>query len=242
MENLKINNIDAMIENNHILKDLAFNFEKNKIYAILGPNGSGKTSLFKAVLGQIKYTGNISIDGISLNNKKNQNDSLKRIGTVMPFPDEYNNTKVYELFKEHLFYYTYQNQDVISLLNKINLKITSETKMSQLSLGMKQKLNIAMAISHNPDILLLDEPFNGLDVNGIEVLKEIVKDFVKNDKIVLISSHTIYELENLIDEFIILNNGHLICTNNMKTILNKNFKSLDIYYKEVIGGQDERNF
>lgn len=106
---------------------------------------------------------------------------------------------------------------------------------------MKQKLNIAMAISHNPEILLLDEPFNGLDLNAIEILKNIVRNFVENDKIVLISSHTISELENLIDEFIILNDGKLICSSTYSNI-HMNVGNLDMYYKKIIGGKNDKNF
>ncbi len=128
------------------------------------------------------------------------------------------------------------NLNIDKLLNYVDLNVSLETKISDLSLGMKQKLNIAIALSHNPDILLLDEPFNGLDRSGISKLKNIIKNFKKADKVVIISSHSFRELDDVIDSVIVLDNGKVISADDISFFSSKNINNIEEYFEMVKRG------
>ena len=130
----------------------------------------------------------------------------------------------------------HENVDIIELLNYVDLNISLKTKISELSLGMKQKLNIAIALSHRPDILLLDEPFNGLDRTGISKLKNIIKEFRKSNKVVIISSHSFRELDDIIDRVVVLDNGKVISTDDISSFPSKNIRNLEEYFEIVKKG------
>lgn len=155
----------------------------------------------------------------------------------MPFPEKYDAFSVNEIIEEHLFYMSVnENVDIFELLNYVGLNISLKTKMSDLSLGMKQKLNIALALSHRPDILLLDEPFNGLDRTGVIKLKNIIKEFKKIDKVVIISSHSFRELDDIIDSVIVLDNGKVISVDDISSFPSKNINNLEEYFEIVKKG------
>lgn len=229
MKILMIKNICVSKKNNMLLKNINLTFETNKVYGIIGDNGVGKTTLFKVLLGLIKYRGSIYLDHSKINGD-NLKGYLKQIGFVMPFPDAYDNFTIREVMEEHLFYMNYTlNKPLNAYLLDFGLKVSSETKIKELSLGMKQKLNIALALSHNPSILILDEPFNGLDRSGVRVLKQLIIDFKQKDKVVLLSSHSLHDLENVIDEVIVFDYGKVITTTSISALKKKGVHSLEEY-------------
>lgn len=230
MKSLLVENLSKNKGAKSILKDINLSIEANKIYGIIGNNGAGKTTLFKALLGLINYSGLITIDDCVLK-YNNSREYLKKTGLVMPFPDYYDKLSIREVFEEHLFYMNCKlDKDIDTVLNDVGLRTSVETKIDELSLGMKQKLNIALALSHNPDILILDEPFNGLDRKGIKMLKSIINGFKKQDKVVLISSHSFGELDDIIDEVIVLDNGEVLATDSIQVLRQKAINSLEDYY------------
>ena len=234
MNTLLIKNLSKNKNGRFILKDINLSFKSNKIYGIIGNNGAGKTTLFKILLGLVNYSGLITIDNFILN-PKNSKEYLRYIGSVMPFPDNYDNFSIHEVFEDHLFYMDcLSNKDIKSMLSNIGLEIPIETKIKELSLGMKQKLNISIALSHNPNILILDEPFNGLDRLGIYALKEIINNFKKEDNLVLISSHSFDELDDIIDEVIVLNSGKVEAADSISMLKKKGINSLEDYYKFLL--------
>lgn len=102
---------------------------------------------------------------------------------------------------------------------------------------MKQKLNIALAISHKPNVLLLDEPFNGLDRSGVKILKNIIIDFKNDDNLVLVSSHTFKELDDFVDEVIIIEKGRIIDSQSIDNFKNLGIKDIDDYYEKVVNSE-----
>lgn len=232
MQGLLINNLNKNIKGKDILKNINLSLESGKIYALVGSNGAGKTTVFKCIMGLTAYIGNIDLKAVSKDNY------LRNIGTLVDFSENQEKFTIKEIFEEHFIYMNMDIKDldnyINSLLEKVGLSIGMDTKISSLSLGMKQKLNIALAISHKPKILLLDEPFNGLDRSGVKILKDIIIDFKNDDNLVLISSHSFKELDDFVDEVIIIEQGRLVDKQNIDNFKNLGIKDIDDYYEKVV--------
>ncbi len=236
MERLVLENLSKYLKGKCIINDLSLCIESNKVYGLIGNNGAGKTTFFRMITGLTNYSGTITIYDEQGNFSK-LDRVLKRVGIVMPFPEKYDVFSINEIFEEHFFYMGVKdNLNIDKLLNYVDLNVSLETKISDLSLGMKQKLNIAIALSHNPDILLLDEPFNGLDRSGISKLKNIIKNFKKADKVVIISSHSFRELDDVIDSVIVLDNGKVISADDISFFSSKNINNIEEYFEMVKRG------
>ena len=235
MQGLLINNLNKNIKGKDILKNINLNIENGKIYALVGSNGAGKTTVFKCIMGLTAYIGNINLNTVSKDNY------LRNIGTLVDFSEDQEKFTIKEIFEEHFVYMNMDIKDldtyINSLLEKVGLSIGIDTKISSLSLGMKQKLNIALAISHKPKILLLDEPFNGLDRSGVKILKNIIIDFKNDDNLVLVSSHTFKELDDFVDEVIIIEHGRLVGKQNIDNFKNLGIKDIDDYYEKVVSSE-----
>lgn len=235
MQGLLINNLNKNIKGKDILKNINLNIENGKIYALVGSNGAGKTTVFKCIMGLTAYIGNIDLKGVSKDNY------LRNIGTLVDFSENQEKFTIKEIFEEHLIYMNMDVKDldnyINSLLEKVGLSIGMDTKISSLSLGMKQKLNIALAISHKPKVLLLDEPFNGLDRLGVKILKNIMIDFKNDDNLVLVSSHTFKELDDFVDEVIIIEQGSIVDSQNIYNFKNLGIKDIDDYYEKVVSSE-----
>lgn len=236
MMDLRVKGLNKVIKGRTILEDINLNFKPNKIYGLIGDNGAGKTTFFRTILGLTKYSGKFYIDGIEENNYRDD-AFFKRVGVAMPFPKAYEKFTIQEIFEEHCFYMGIPEINRISsFITRLGLNANLNTQISDLSLGMKQKLNIAIALAHRPDLLLLDEPFNGLDRTGIYNLKKVMNDFKQNNKVVIISSHSFRELEDIIDEVIVLERGKIIASEDVNLFPQKGINSLDEFFEMVKGG------
>lgn len=209
----------------NILNNICIQIEDGDIVALLGPNGAGKTTFINIILGlQKKDSGKIFINDndMDLNYKKN----IKLIGSVMDSQNFYtyltgmNNLKlkarIYKIDKLEID----KIVDLVGLSNKINDKVRTY------SLGMKQRLNIAMALLNKPKILIMDEPTNGLDINGIIDLKKIIKVLSEKGVIILISTHMIKELGDVCNKICILKNGTIIENETTDYLIKKNINYL----------------
>ena len=207
-ETIKINDLSLTIKKTEILKNVTVSFEKGRIHGIIGRNGSGKTMLMKCICGFVKPTeGEVFVDG-------------KRIGKDCDFPK--NIGVIIETPGFIPYYSGYKN---LKLLADLNRKITKERieevmvqvgldpelkrHVKKYSLGMRQRLGFAQAIMENPDMLILDEPMNGLDKDGVKDMRKYLLDLKEQGKTVLIASHSTEDIEALCDTVCEMDKGAL---------------------------------
>lgn len=191
------------------VNEVNMNIEKGDIYGLIGKNGAGKTTIMKIVCGLIHQ----SYGDIKLFESENLEEGRKRIGCIIENPALYS----YMTARENLIYYDkllgitdYSNVDEV--LSLVGLKNTGKKKTKAFSLGMKQRLSIAISLLGNPDFLILDEPINGLDPYGIKEIRELLlKLNIENKITILISSHILGELAKLATKYGIINEGVLAC-------------------------------
>lgn len=237
MSEICMKNIMKKIKKHNILLNANINVKEGEICALIGPNGVGKTTLLKILLHLIKQdSGSISINNKIVNNK-NINTYLKDIGSVLTFPESINDLTIKELFNQHFHYMGVDNQSIVSILNKVKLNVSLDAKAGQFSLGMKQRLLLGLAISHNPSIIILDEPFNGLDIDGVEIFQNIIKEQKTKGKSIIITSHSMNDLNSLVDSVIALKNGKTFEKKDIRYIKNKYNGKIESYYKKVINNE-----
>jgi gallidermin-class lantibiotic protection ABC transporter ATP-binding subunit len=206
---------DYMIETNHVskkfkkayaIKDLSMSVRKNSVYGLLGPNGAGKSTLLKMVTGIIRPTSG----EILFNKHPWTRKDLCYIGSLVETPPLYENLTAFENLKVRAILMGIPSKKCNEVLQKMDLMDVKNKKTSDFSLGMKQRLGIALALLNNPKLLVLDEPTNGLDPFGIEELRKIIRSFAESGISVIISSHILSEIQQVADDIGILYNGSLL--------------------------------
>lgn len=222
---LKINNLEKKYKHNLVLDNLDMKIEKGSIYGLIGKNGAGKTTLIRIITGlQNPTKGDYSVYGISFKDKEITN-VRKRISAIVEMPAIYMNLTAKENLIEHYKTIGMPSYDEISeLLVLVGLSNVGTKKVKYFSLGMKQRLAIAMSLSSNPDFLILDEPINGLDPEGIIEIRELILELNKNKGItILISSHYLDELSKIATHYGFIDKGKIIKEINVLE-LNKQLK------------------
>ena len=184
---------------------ISLSIEKNSVYGLLGPNGAGKSTILKMIVGIHKPTsGGIEFDG----HDWSRND-LKEIGALIENPPLYDNLTAYENLKVRTLTLGLSDARILEVLTTVQLNNTGKKKAGQFSLGMKQRLGIALALLAQPKLLILDEPTNGLDPIGIQDMRELIRSFPAKGITVILSSHILSEVELIADHIGILSNGKL---------------------------------
>lgn len=210
-EVLKICNVTKEYNGVKVLDNISMNLERGKIYGFIGKNGAGKTTTIRLIMGLSEPTsGEIEILGKT--GKSGLEMARKKIGTLVERPILYDNlTAVQNMNMQRLLYTSKDESIVMDLLQKVGLKDVKDKKAKDFSLGMKQRLGIAMAMVQEPELLVLDEPVNGLDPVGmVEVRELLIKLNKEYNLTILISSHILLELYQLATDFIIINQGQII--------------------------------
>ncbi|MBR2543231.1 ATP-binding cassette domain-containing protein [Candidatus Saccharibacteria bacterium] len=263
---IKLHKVNKRYGKFRALADVSLDVKKGDIYGLVGKNGAGKTTIFKAILGLVRYSGEISIAG-----SKNSFEFLKNRRKIGFFIDSgfFNNLSA----RENLRYYCRllgvknQKAEIQRVLEVVGLEKVRK-RYKSFSMGMKQRLGIARAILGNPEILIFDEPANGLDPQGIADIRALMKKLNKDGKTILISSHILGELEHTATRFGIIDEGKVLkelqkndlksSTNYVKLKINDLAKaktalkkagikvfgegldatSLEDYYFELIGGSN----
>lgn len=213
---LKCNDLYKRIGKKEILKGISFEIESGDIFGFIGPNGAGKTTAIKLILGLQKITnGSVIINGYDIS--KDFSKAISRVGAIVENPDFYTYMSGMDNLKLKAKLYKNISIDRINEVVKlVGLENRINDKVSKYSLGMKQRLGIALSILHSPNLLILDEPTNGLDPEGIRVLKDILRTLSNSGVSIFISSHILSELDNLCNKICIIKNGSVIESSSIK--------------------------
>lgn len=209
MEIIKTNSLTKRFGSTVAVDTISFHINQGEIYGFLGLNGAGKTTLIRMLLGMIKPdNGTISIFGKQLSKKSNQ---WKDIGYLVETPYSYPNLSVYENLKVIYKLRQLTNPKAIDdIIEKLKLTKYRNIKVNALSLGNQQRLGLAKALIHNPRLLILDEPINGLDPEGIVEVRELLLELSKNGSTIFLSSHILSEISKLANRIAIIHEGKLI--------------------------------
>lgn len=203
---VEVNNVTKVIGNNLIIDDVSFSLERGKIYGLVGANGSGKSTLLKIILGICNSSGEVIINGQKLRN--NFSEAMRSVSGIVDYVSFYDYLTAYENVRYFAMVYGVHFSRVREVLSIVNLSPLDRKPVSKYSLGMKQRLGIAISLLKNPKVLILDEPMNGLDPIGIVELRKLLLSF--KDKTIIISSHIISEIEKIVDEVLFINNKKII--------------------------------
>lgn len=212
-----------------VVSNVSMNVKRGEIYGFLGPNGAGKTTIMKMMTSLIKPTaGDIEVLGTRL--QANSHEVLKRIGCIIEYPIFYDKLparKNLEIYCEYMGYY---KKDAISeALALVNLKNVEDVPVKEFSLGMKQRLGIARAIVTKPELLILDEPVNGLDPIGMQELRDLFYKLSRQYGVtLLISSHILGEIEHIADTIGIIREGRLVEETSMAEIRGNHTEHIEL--------------
>lgn len=223
---IKTNQLSKKYSNNIVVNSINMHVEKGTIYGLLGKNGAGKTTTMCMIL-NLTYPSSGEIFLFGKDPKKYSKEIYSNIGSIIETSGFYENLTAYENLKIiSKIRGNYNPQNINLVLEMVNLENEKSKKFKDFSLGMKQRLGIAAAIMHNPDLLILDEPINGLDPFGIKEIRTLLKKLSREYGItILISSHILSEIENIADVIGFMDKGVLIEEISRKEL----FKKLDKY-------------
>ncbi|KRN91741.1 lantibiotic protection ABC transporter ATP-binding subunit [Pediococcus acidilactici] len=206
---------DLILETRHLSKkfkneladnDISLHIKRNTVYGLIGPNGAGKSTLLKMIVQLLAPTeGNIIFDGHPISRK-----DLDNIGALIEGPALYNNLTAEENLLVHAKLLNIPVSRISEVLEIVDLKKTGKKTAGKFSMGMKQRLGIALALLNNPKLLILDEPTNGLDPFGVKELRDLIAGFPKQGITVILSSHILSEVAQVIDRIGIINRGKLL--------------------------------
>jgi len=221
---VEIQNISKSFKNFHAVSDLSFSIAKGDVYGFLGQNGAGKSTTMRMLLGLIFPTnGKIFINGQEFNNSKRH--LLQYIGAIIERPDMYGYLSGWENLKifAALSMRKIPTARLHAVLEQVGLKGREQDKVKTYSQGMKQRLGIAIALVHEPELLILDEPTNGLDPQGIADMRALILSLSRDHgKTVLVSSHLLHEIEQVATNMLVLHKGKKIAEGAVKELINPN--------------------
>lgn len=216
---LKIEHVSKTFGNKKVVNNISFNLDKPMVYGLLGTNGAGKTTTIRLLLGIIKKeTGNITWNNQVVTRKSVNFGYLPEERGIYPKVKIIDQLIYFALLKGM------KKNDAIKSINKWakTLKVEEyiNMKAEQLSKGNQQKIQFMISVIHNPDLIVLDEPFSGLDPVNTEILKKAINDLVKKGKYIIMSAHEMYTIEEFCTDILILNKGNTVLQGNLKEIKN----------------------
>ena len=214
---LECKSLNKKIGKKDILKNVSLEVQEGDILGFIGPNGAGKTTTIKLIIGLQKInSGEVKINGYDIKNQFEK--AIERVGTIVENPDLYMYMSGLDNLK--MIARLYKNIDakrIDEVIKLVGLENRIKDKVSKYSLGMRQRLGIAQAILHKPNLLILDEPTNGLDPEGIKQLRDLLTKLAKEENMaILISSHNLAELESFCNKITIIQNGEIIETSTLE--------------------------
>lgn len=231
---IKTNQLTKAYKGKEVVSNVNMKVKKGEIYGFLGPNGAGKTTIMKMLTNLVKPTsGEIEIFGEKLTDTSYE--VLKRMGSIIEYPVFYDRLTARENLELHCEYMGYYDKKAIdAALDLVKLKNIEDKSVKDFSLGMKQRLAIARAIITKPELLILDEPINGLDPVGIKELRDLFHMLCREYGItMLISSHILGEMEQIADTIGVISEGKLIKEVSMAEIHEQNTEYIELVVNDV---------
>lgn len=238
MQTLQITALTKSIAGREILSPSTLSVARGEICAIIGPNGAGKTTLFKLLAGlAFPTSGTMSILGCSFDHAS-RDELLSDIGVIIENPEFRTGTTAHDVLQLHfdMLGMTTTSPQIAEILAHVGLANSAQEPVASFSLGMKQRLALARAIAHQPKLLILDEPTNGLDPTGIADLRKILTDLAAHGVTILIASHVLTELERTAHTVAVLVEGRLGDKQSIQTILAQHGGSLESFYNASVKG------
>ena len=216
---LSIKNLDKKYGRVHAVKNLSFDIEKGNVYGILGPNGSGKSTTLGIILNVVNKTaGEFSWFGGTMST----HNALKKVGAIIERPNFYPYMTAVQNLELICKIKGVPFENIDEKLKTVNLYDRRNSKFKTYSLGMKQRLAIASALLNNPEILILDEPTNGLDPQGIHEIRQIIKEIAKNGTTILLASHLLDEVEKVCSHVVVIRNGVKLYSGRVENMVASN--------------------
>lgn len=230
---LELKNVNKTFGKRKVINNLSLEVKEGEIFGFLGPNGSGKTTTIKMILRLIDMdSGEIKVAGFDT--KKQFEKAMEYIGAIVENPDLYKYMTGRENLKLHARIRNVDSERIEKVLDLVGLKERANEKVGKYSLGMKQRLGLALTLLHKPKILILDEPTNGLDPAGIKLLRDILKQIAHKEGVaVFVSSHILSEMQLMCDKVAVLDNGNVVKTEEIKVSEQEKTETLDIRVKET---------
>lgn len=209
MEKIIVSHVDLVLGKKKILDDICLKIEKGKTYGLVGRNGSGKTMLMKCILGFVKVTsGEITVDGKRIRRDIDFPDDTGMIIETpgfIPYYSGYKNLKLLADLRHKI-----GDKEVREAMGRVGLDPTDKKHVKKYSLGMRQRLGIAQAVMEDPDLLVLDEPFNGLDNEGVDEMHDYFLELKKRGKTMILVSHSSEDIDVLCDEAVYIEHGKIV--------------------------------
>jgi ABC-2 type transport system ATP-binding protein len=231
-------NISKHFGKRKVLSNVSLTVNEGEILGFLGPNGAGKTTAIKIMLGLLNADGGeVIINGYSI--KNDFENALKKVGGIIESPDMYNYMTGYENLMLCARMHGLGRERVLEVAEQVKLAGRLNDKVKKYSLGMRQRLGVAQAIINKPNLLVLDEPTNGLDPVGIKELRDMLRDFARCGAAVFVSSHLLAEMELMCDTLCIIEEGVVIAQKSLTDFITEKDKEDRLNYTLSVGDIDK---
>ncbi|WP_261129769.1 ABC transporter ATP-binding protein [Bacillus sp. Marseille-Q3570] len=214
---LEVRSLTKVIGKKRIVDDVSFSIDKGEIFGLLGPNGAGKTTIIRMIVSLINRTdGAVIINGNNLDEQ--YKETMSEMGAIVENPEFYKYMSGYKNLKHYanMALKEVTDERIKEVARLVKLEDVMHQKVKTYSLGMRQRLGVAQALLHNPSLLILDEPTNGLDPQGIREFRDYLHSLAREGMSVLVSSHLLSEMQLMCDRFAVLEKGKLIHISSMK--------------------------
>ncbi|MDD3723371.1 MAG: gliding motility-associated ABC transporter ATP-binding subunit GldA [Lutibacter sp.] len=232
---IAVKNITKLYGEQKALNNVSFSIEKGEIVGFLGPNGAGKSTMMKIITGYINASeGEVFVNNFDISTHKIE--AQKNIGYLPENNPLYLEMYVREYLQFNASIYKIEKSAIEKIITKVGLTLEAHKKINQLSKGYRQRVGLAAALLHNPDVLILDEPTTGLDPNQLAEIRSLIKE-VGKDKTVLFSTHILQEVEAVCDRVILIHNGQIIADKNLKELTGNQEQVIEVEFDYKIEKQ-----
>ena len=201
---LQMDNVSTYGGKTLLVKNATFKIKSGEIIGLIGPNGAGKTTIMKTILGLMKFKGKVEVNGQEVS--ENDHHALNKAGALIEHPAIY----PFLTGMQNLTLYAHDQKDMANLISELQMDSYINNKAKGYSLGMKQKLGIAIALLNQPQIVILDEPMNGLDIESTIRVRKLIKRYSDQGTAFLISSHILSELQKVMTRVVLISGGQII--------------------------------